>query len=295
MDRDDLDRLSWQYACRIVKRADREVRPGRKRPVFSDVLIVLMFLWAVRHERTMRWACQHGSYHSLFRPRRLPDPSTFCRRRRSARCLAILRRAHELAADVERGTPITHLDAKPLPVGSCSKDKEAKAGRITGGFARGYKLHALTTEDGRIPVWSVQPMNVDERKVARVLIEHGPPLDLMIADANYDAMYLYGDVAQKGGALLTPVRQPPNTPKAWKRNCSARLEALEAWEPWSIGAHVYGERLQVERIFAHATGYAGGLGPLPAWVRTWARVTYWVGAKLLLYHARLAVRTAQAA
>lgn len=295
MDRDDLDRLTWRRLVHLIKQADREVPPARKRPEYSDALIVQMYLWAVWHDRTMQWACQRRSYGTLFRPRRLPDESTFCRRRRSARCLAILQRVHELAADLKLCTPIMHLDSKPLVVGSCSKDRDARAGRICGGFARGYRLHALSTEDGRIPVWSMQPMNVDERPVARALLRYASGLDLVLADSNYDAGHLYDAVADRGGALFAPLRNPPNTPKAWKNNRRARLAALEAWEPWSVGGYVYNERLQVERNFGNVASFAGGLGPLPAWVRTWPRVCQWVGAKLIVYHARLTVRRGSAA
>ncbi len=295
MDRFELDRLSWRHVRNLVLRADREIARPRRRPVYADTLIVLMYLWAVWHDRTMRWACERRAYTTLFRPRSLPDPSTFCRRRRSERCLAILQRVHDLIADVQRAALLTFLDAKPLPVGACSKDREAKPGHITGGYAKGYKLHAVTTDDARIPVWSVQPMNADERTVARELLRHMPILDLSLADANYDATYLYLGVAEKGGALLTPVRQPPNTLRSWKVNCPQRLAALDAWEPWNIGGYVFRERLQVERTFGNCTGFAGGLGPLPAWVRTWPRVTQWVGAKIILYHARLMVRRQLAA
>ena len=40
--------------------------------------------------------------------------------------------------------------------------------------------------------------------------------------------------------------------------------------------------------------YGGGLGPLPPWVRTLERARRWVGAKLILHHARLAVKRAVA-
>ena len=46
-------------------------------------------------------------------------------------------------------------------------------------------------------------------------------------------------------------------------------------------------RDEVERAFGVLTSTAGGLGPLPAWVRTLGRVRRWVGAKIILYNARL--------
>lgn len=49
--------------------------------------------------------------------------------------------------------------------------------------------------DGRIPIWSVQPMNVDERAVARELVRHAVELGLVLADGNYDA----GLFVRRGG------------------------------------------------------------------------------------------------
>jgi hypothetical protein len=49
-------------------------------------------------------------------------------------------------------------------------------------------------------------------------------------------------------------------------------------------------RNQVERVFAVLTCTAGGLAALPAWVRGLERVRRWVGTKIILYNARLALR-----
>jgi hypothetical protein len=38
--------------------------------------------------------------------------------------------------------------------------------------------------------------------------------------------------------------------------------------------------------FAHQSTYGGGVGLLPAWFRSLPRVQRWVGAKLILLHAK---------
>lgn len=53
------------------------------------------------------------------------------------------------------------------------------------------------------------------------------------------------------------------------------------------------DRGGIERNFSTLTCGGGGLGPLPAWVRSLARVRRWVGAKIALYHARLQLRREQ--
>jgi hypothetical protein len=49
-----------------------------------------------------------------------------------------------------------------------------------------------------------------------------------------------------------------------------------------------------ELSFGNQPMYGGGLGPLPAWVRTLERVRCWAGAKVIIHHAQLAVKRAAA-
>jgi hypothetical protein len=52
---------------------------------------------------------------------------------------------------------------------------------------------------------------------------------------------------------------------------------------------VFKARQEIERVFGVLTCTAGGLSNLPAWVRGLARVRRWVGVKIVLYNARLAL------
>ena len=54
-----------------------------------------------------------------------------------------------------------------------------------------------------------------------------------------------------------------------------------------FGKRLYQLRASIERSFGHATMFAGGLGPLPAWVRGLARVRTWMWAKLLINAVRI--------
>ena len=67
---------------------------------------------------------------------------------------------------MESFTELSFIDGRAMRVGPCTKDHEAKSGRAPGGMAKGYKLRAWGTEDGRIPIWSVMPLNESEKKVA---------------------------------------------------------------------------------------------------------------------------------
>jgi len=179
---------------------------------------------------------------------------------------------------------LAFLDGRPLPVGPCSKDQDARAGRVYGGFARGYKLHALVSEDKRVLAWSVTSLNRAEVKVAEVLVDKARPCGLVLADNNYDSRKLYDMVASYGGQLLTPL--PQNAGRGHVRQSPSRLVAAEAWK--GIAGYVYKDRIIVERCFSHLSAFGGGLAPLPPWVRTLPRVRRWVGAKLIIYHARKA-------
>lgn len=283
-----MDGHIWQAVYQAIKEVDKSMARIGRRPTYKDVQIVALYVWSVWHDRPLCWACQRSHYSSVFRPAKLPSVSQFCRRIKTARCETILQKVYQRLAGTQRPDLLSFLDARPLVVGACSKDRDARAGRIYGGFARGYKLHAYACEDGRIPVWSVTSLNRSEPKVAEELIRCARPGGLVLADGNYDSGTLYEAVAQHGGRLLTPL--PQRAGRGHRRPSPKRLEAIAGWH--GIAGYIYRERIVVERIFAHQSAFGGGLGPLPAWVRTLPRVRRWVGTKLIIYHARLAVRKA---
>lgn len=283
-----MDSHAWREVYQTIRSVDRTLPRSKRRPVYSDVLIVAMYMWAVGHDRPLCWSCRRENYRSCFRPRRLPSVSRFSRRIRSERCEAILQGVYERLAGDGECTGESFLDARPLPVGACSKDADAKPGRVYGGFARGYKLHIVATESGRIPVWSVTALNVSEKRVAETLIHHARPQGLVVADGNYDSGTLYDAVAQYGGQLITPL--PKHAGGGHRRQSPSRL-ALAQTEA-GLRKRVYRDRIFVERVFSQQSAFGGGLSPLPSWVRTLSRVRRWVGAKLIIYHVRLVLRRA---
>ena len=223
-----MDSQGWRMAYQMLVEESRALwgrRRGKYR--YSDALIGGLFLWAVWPDRPVGWACDRSHYYGPFRPRRVPSESQFSRRVRSDRTRELLTRVFCRLAEPDRPTSVCCLDGKPLVVGSCSKDRDARAGRIYGGFARGYKLHTITTEDRRILCWSVMPLNVDERKVAEVLVDTVQPKGLLLADGNYDSSPLYDQVSSGGGHLLTPV--PPHAESGHPRQSPARLAVIVLW------------------------------------------------------------------
>jgi hypothetical protein len=245
-----------------------------------------MYVWSVAHDRPLCWAANRDNHGGCFRPRKLPSNSQFCRRIKTERCARILQSVHEQMVHFEWSQELSFIDGRALLVGANSKDPDARPGRAPGGFGRGYKLHVWAAKDGRIPVWSVTPLNANEKPVAHEMLRYRTAEELVLADSQYDSRALYDAVAHDGGFLLTPV--PRNAGKGHSVQSVSRNAAISAWD--GIAGYVYKERGGVERIFAHISAFGGGLAGLAPWVRTLHRVRRWVGTKLIIYHARWNLR-----
>lgn len=291
-----MDRQIWSALLGTIRcvcgQVNRIHRPQRL--VFSDRLIVAMYLWSVAHDRPQSWACQRSSYGNLFRPRKLPSISQFNRRMNLPRTQLILQRVHQALAGSITTTAITFLDGKPLPVGVASKDPDARSGHVMGGYAKGYKLHAWMSEDRRIPLWIVMPLNVDERPMARLLIEQVDelsPRSLTLADQNYDTYTLHKLLDARQGRLLVKPKgsnDGKRNPDNLKKMGRARREnlAMQAHHR-PLLQYVHKQRINAEGILGNLCGCSGGLTGLPPWVRRLRRVRTWVGGKIILYHAKL--------
>lgn len=281
-----MDSHVWRIVYQTIRSVERGIPKSGRRPDYSDVLIVAMYLWSVAHDRPLCWACKRTNYSSWFRPRRLPSVSQFCRRIQAERCDRILQRVHERLSHIDWASELSFVDGRALPVGAHTTDEDARAGRAPSGFARGYKLHAWSTQDGRVPVWSVMPLNVNEKPVAAEMLRYRTTDGLVLADGEYDARHLYDQVDADGGQLLTPLS--PGAGKGHIPQSAARHRVAWAWK--GMAGYVYRTRGAAERTFAHLSAFGGGLAPLPAWVRTLPRVRRWIGAKLVIYHARWNLR-----
>jgi len=303
-----MDRVLWKTLTAATRRAARKVKCSVRKPEFSDYLIVTMYFWSVWHDRCMSWACDKSHYGDLFRPRRLPSISQFTRRVKTDSCQRILQLVHQDLTAEHRNQPLMIFDGKPLPVSPVSKDRDARSGHVRGGFAKGYKLHAVATQTGRIILWSVMPLNVAEQTVAMELMAHVPhatdfPTQPMtLADSNYDSSDLYAASARCGRQLLSPlkgqrrVKNGQHHPVTLRQMSPARRQSVQIWQMHaSLAQLLLKQRVAIERIFGTLTSFGGGLGPLPSWVRGLDRVRRWVGAKIIVYHVRLAVSERAAA
>jgi hypothetical protein len=255
--------------------------------VFGDLDIILVYYWSVICDRPTSWACQRRHWPLHLRKRPLPSPATMSRRLESPSVVALLAQLERrLIAPKEPGL-YWMLDGKPLPIGGCSKDRQAGYGKAAGGKAKGYKLHALIGSDGSIAQWRVAPMNKDERVMAERMLKSAPPEvhGYIVADANYDSNRLHRLCDQRGNLqLVTPRRYGPQKGTGHRQQTAGRLRSIAILEnPYpAFGQRLLQERAAIERDYGNLTNWGGGLSGLPAWVRTHHRVRRWVQAKLVL-------------
>lgn len=281
-----MERELWNRVYQWVSSLSRSRRRLRVR--IADRVIVLAHLWAVLHDRGANWACDARNWGRL-KPRRLPSESTMSRRlpTPSVRALLAAVEARLRAAapgGVAPGGLVKVADGKPLPVGGWSKDPDARDGRGAGGMARGYKLHAIWG-GGPIPcAWDVRPMNESEPAVAAELLPSVPGSGYLLADAAYDSNPLCEAAAAANHQLVAP-RKRPGTGLGHRPHSPHRLRSIELLAG-EFGRSLHRLRGDIERHFARLTNFAGGLGPLPNWVRRLPRVRRWVQAKLILHGLR---------
>lgn len=287
-----MDQKLWGVLKPILLRVARST-PRLPRSCYSDYLILRLYFWAVLHDRPMSWAIEPTHYNCIFRPRQWPSVSQLNRRIASGRFTQMLKRVHELfRGDALAKMYTAYLDGKALLLSPVTTDQEATAGRIPGGFAKGYKLHALVDQSLQIPVFCVLPLNCHEQTAAHALLDQLQqlPRTLLLADTNYDSDKLYTQVHDKGGRLLTPLRGRATHPTTLSQMGSTRKQMIQFWNrrPAQMN-RIYQKRKTIERVFSRLACTPGLLGHLPTFIRGLKRVERWVRAKICLYHARLRI------
>jgi hypothetical protein len=287
--------MEHQLWSLIVEYVQGCVQRKRSCYTYGDDRIVLVFFWAVLHDRPLSWACLRQNWPIHARRHRLPSPSTLSRRLRAAGVMALLQQVEE-AVLRPRGWPplVWMVDGKPLPIGGCSKDRQAGYGRAAGGMAKGYKLHALIGKDGSVLSWRLTPMQTDERVMARRMLRTAEAQGYVLGDANYDDNALHDICVSKGNLqLVTPRRYGDQRGLGHHRHSPGRLRAIALRNnPLSpFGSDLMAQRQDIERYYGNLTSFAGGLTHLPPWVRGHRRVRRWVQAKLIINQLRIQLRS----
>lgn len=277
-----MERQIWRSIVAVFDRIDKPKEGARYR--FKSVDIVRVILWAVLHDRPISWATRPENWPFHERRRPLPSNTTISRRYRSKNVQRLLKQLEELTL-LPKGIPslVGVVDAKPLPIGGCSKDRQAGYGRAAGCKAKGYKLHALRALDGSVLEWRVAPMNKDERVMARRMLKKTTHQGYVLGDGNFDSNPLHAVCSESGRIqLVAPRRRGGGL--GHHRHDPGRLRSKEILEdPFpEFGQQLLQLRDTIERFFAHLTNWGGSLTGLPAWARTHKRVHRWVQGKLII-------------
>lgn len=283
-----MERSVYDRIRRVLRRLGRRRRS--RRFTFTDASVLEVYLWAALHDRPVCWACRPDHWPPGVRRGPLPSASTVSRRMRRPHMSRLLERVRRRLEPARTPPLVAVIDGKPLPIGPHSHDRQSGYGRAASGKARGYKLHAITDAYGRVLSWRVAPMNTDERVIARRMMRHLDHRGYLLADANYDSNKLYQAAAERGIQLVAPRRYGPGRGLGRRPQSPARLRSKDLLEQDQTGfaRDLVRLRWSIERFFGTLCSRPGGLGHLPAWVRSWRRVHQWVAAKLLIHaaHAR---------
>jgi hypothetical protein len=253
---------------------------------FSDEDIVKVYYWSVIHDRPTSWACDRQHWPPWRRRHALPSESTMSRRLRSESVRSLLNALEQsVVAPKQPGSLFWMIDGKPLAISGCSKDRQAGYGRAANCMAKGYKIHAILDPEGAIAAWRVAPMNKDERVMAVRLVRTAPIQGYLVGDSNFDSNPLHEACGKRDQLqLVTRRRNAGKRGIGHHKQTTGRLRSIHLLEnPYpQFGEQLLVDRGEIERHFAHATNWGGGLTCLPPWVRTHRRVYRWVQAKLVL-------------
>lgn len=294
-----MERDIWK---RITKAINR-IKPTRLRnEVYTNREILAVLLWASLYGRPISWACKRPNWPKQAWRRRLPDQSTMSRRLRHRDIAVLQRRVMSLVQeDGSDATMIAIIDGKALQLSENTRDPDARTGRGVGGYAKGYKLHALIDDQWRVLAWRVRPLNVAECLVAQDLLRDAArssifklvPRTVVLGDASYDSNRLHLRAATLRVQLIAPRRKPHLGVSSKRKHHPSRLLSVRITEGDGAAVRMRwfnSKRGCIERYFGALASSGTGLDYLPTWVRRLHRCELWVGAKLIINAARIRLR-----
>lgn len=273
----ELWKKAYQYVDEIVQ------NKTIKRAKYSHSEIIITYLWAVINDRPVYWACKKKNWPIYYRKRKLPNPSTMTRRLRSTPIQKLLKEIESTLVNKFPPSVCRWIDAKPLPIGGSSKDKQAMFGYGASTISKGYKLYAVADLKQGFTNWLIRPMNHSESKVARELVVKLECQGYLVGDGEYDKNHLYDLAGSCNIQLIAPQRIRNAKGLGHRKHSSYRLRSMEL-QKREFGKSLISARTIIERMFGNLVTFEGGLKPLPHWVRTLPRVELWVRGKMILYH-----------
>jgi hypothetical protein len=276
-----MERELWSVLYQLAKTCDTRRRWSGE--LWRDYEIVGVYCWAVLHERPISWACAEENWPDGFWPfRDLPSQATLSRRLGTTEVQRLLHVMEQHLVQLPgRNDWVRMVDGKPLVVGAHSKDADSQWGHVGHGFAKGYKLHAVYGSGPLPHCWELTPLNAGEPEVAARLIPAVKGGGYVLGDKQYDSNPLH-EVALGAGYQLVAERKRPQARLGHRPHSMGRLRSIALLQK-DFGKALYACRDDIERQFGWLTSHAGGLSPLPSWVRRAHRVYCWVQAKLIIH------------
>ncbi len=253
--------------------------------------LVAVSLWAILHDRTVGWAADQRNWRGTrLRPWHLPSASTVSDRAYSASVGLLWHALEQRLRARQEPALVAFLDGKPLPVGGHTKDPDAAYGRGAGVMAKGYKLHTVMAGRCLPEEWEITSLKVGETTAAAEMLRRIEGGGYLLADGNYDSSKLFDQAHESGYQMVVPMGHA-NAGKGKHYQSPHRLRCIEMMRQ-DKGISPFGPALSkmrtaIERSYGNATAFAGGLSPLPAWVRRLKRVRIWAWGKLLINAARI--------
>lgn len=271
-----MQRQLWKLMYKKLKQlASGKKPPGTK---FSDVEILAVYLWAVLNDRPVSWATNDKNWPPYWRKKlRFPDDSTVSRRMKT---LSLQKLFENLENDFKELLPPSvcrFIDAKPLPIGGCSKDAQAGYGHAAGCKAKGYKLYAICDLRQGFVAWEIHPIQRNEGEIGLDLINQIDTECYIVGDTAYDQTKLY-DLAIKKNICMVAIKRKGGL--GHRPQSPGRLYSIELLKR-GFGQGLIAARRCIEQMFGQLTNLSCGLKPLPNWVRTLRRVKNWVRGKLI--------------
>lgn len=288
----------WAELSAAISAVQRRVKYN-PRDTHPTALVVRVHLWAALHDRPTSWACDPRHWTDRTRPAALPDQSTMSRRTRRKDFEPFLTLLGRRLNGGGGATALVRIvDGKPLELPNHTTDRDASWGRGVSRTSVGYKLHAVWRPGAAMPdALAITPLDACEKQMAYRMAKRlgggggeGGDLGYLLGDAHYDASWLFDACRYYGLRLVCP-RPKPGAGLGHRYQSPERLRAIDLLEvPGGLngfGPSLYRLRPGIEREFAGAVTFGGGLTTLPAWVRRIWRVRNWVWAKLLVNAARV--------
>ena len=100
------------------------------------------------------------------------------------------------------------VDGKPLELPNHTSDPDATWSRGVSRTAVGYKLHAIFSGNPMPDAFAITTLNVGEKQMAARMIRRTEGFGYLLADAHFDASWLYDDCHAHNHQLLCPRAKP---------------------------------------------------------------------------------------